>query len=186
MIRWLSPLLIIVAATGCEPVVDPSFILMAPRAQPQTQAEVAFISELFNDIQPISISEGREYCGLIGVDARGTLVATPARRGGASSCLPPEDAGPGVTVLASYHTHSHYDPDFWTEVPSFDDMRTDIEDDTDGYIATPGGRLWYVDARAKVARQLCGAQCLVSDANYREDPEFPVQTEYTLDDLRAF
>ncbi|WP_299657435.1 DUF4329 domain-containing protein [uncultured Tateyamaria sp.] len=186
MIRSLFPLALVVTLASCEPIVDPAFVSMAPRAQPQTEAEVAFVADLFNEIQPLSISEGREYCGLIGVDRTGALVATSARRGGVSSCLPPERAGPGVTVLASYHTHSHYDPDYWTEVPSFDDMRTDIEDDTDGYIATPGGRLWYIDARAQLAQQICGTRCLVSDPDYREDPEFPVLQQYTLDDLRAF
>lgn len=185
MIRRVAPFVFAIVVAGCEPLPDPALISMAPRVQAQTQTEVAFVTALFNEVQPTSISEGREYCGLIGVDARGDFVATTARRGGASSCLPPETAGPGVTVLASYHTHARYTPDYWTEVPSFDDMRTDIEDGTDGYIATPGGRLWYVDARAKVARQICGARCLVSDPTYPEGVS-DVQQTYTLDELRAF
>ncbi|APX11140.1 DUF4329 domain-containing protein [Tateyamaria omphalii] len=181
--------LLLVLLTGCDvidPVGDVGDIVMAPRAVPQTEAEIAFAADLFNDLQPASIDERREYCGLIGITASGDYVATPARRGGASSCLPPERARPGVTVLASYHTHSAYDPDFLTEIPSYDDMRTDIEDGTDGYIATPGGRFWYIDARAREARLICGAQCLVSDARFEEDPEFPVRDRYTLQDLRPY
>lgn len=180
--------LVLLALAGCD-APDPvaiGAIVMAPRPLPQTQAEIAFAADLFNGLQGQSINEAREYCGLIGVDAAGHYVATPARRGGTSSCLPPETAGPGITVLASYHTHGAYDPDFLTEIPSFDDIRTDIEDDTDGYIATPGGRFWYVDARAKEARLICGAMCLVSDVRFKEDPEFPVRDRYTLRDLSAF
>lgn len=186
MYRRFALALLILA--GCD-TPDPlavGAIVMSPRPLPQTEAEIAFAAELFNGLQGPSINEAREFCGLIGVDAAGQFVATRARRGGASSCLPPQTAGPGITVLASYHTHGAYNPDFLTEIPSFDDIRTDIEDDTDGYIATPGGRLWYVDARAKEARLICGAMCLVSDVRFEEDPAFPVRSRYTLQDLAAF
>ncbi|MEM8655481.1 MAG: DUF4329 domain-containing protein [Pseudomonadota bacterium] len=177
--------LLFLALAACD-APDPSTIVMSARPLPQTQAEIAFATDLFNGVQGRSITEEREYCGLLGVDEAGRYVATPPRRGGKSSCLPPMSAGPGVTVLASYHTHGAYDPDFLTEIPSFDDIRTDIEDDTDGYVATPGGRLWYVDARAQEARLICGAMCLVSDVAFEEDPEFPVRTRYTLQDLAAY
>ncbi|MEX0308913.1 MAG: DUF4329 domain-containing protein [Tateyamaria sp.] len=170
---------------GCD-TPDPADIVMAPRAVPQTPQEIAFASDLLNGLQVQSIEDGREYCGLIGVDGSGTYVATPARRGQSASCLPPLRMGGGVTVLASYHTHGSYDPEYLTEIPSYDDMRTDIEDGTDGYISTPGGRLWYIDARAQMARLICGAQCLVSDVTFREDPEFPVFPSYTLDDLSTY
>ncbi|WP_299149620.1 DUF4329 domain-containing protein [uncultured Tateyamaria sp.] len=177
--------IVMLALGACAPD-DLGTVQMAPRALPQSQAEVAFVSRLFNDIQPRSIAEDREYCGLIGLDPAGALVATEPRRGRVSSCLPPDPRFVGFTVVASYHTHGSYSPEFLTEVPSFDDMRTDIEDDTDGYIATPGGRLWYVDARARVARQVCGVSCLIPDPNYREDPDFPVRQTYTLNQLRAY
>ncbi|WP_299549377.1 DUF4329 domain-containing protein [uncultured Tateyamaria sp.] len=187
MLRRLGLFLFALAACD-EPTFDrdPAAIAMAPRPQPQTEAEVAFATDLFNMLQERSINEGREYCGLIGVDRSGSYFATTARRGGTSTCLPPLSAGAGVTVLASYHTHGAYDPEYLTEVPSYDDIRTDIEDGTDGYIATPGGRLWYVDARAQEARLICGARCLVSDVEFREDPEFPVRPRYSLQDLTAF
>ena len=165
---------------------DPASIEMAPRTQPQTQGEIAFVSRVFNDIQPQSIAEEREFCGLIGVDASGNFVATEPVRGRKSSCLPPDPRFADFEVLASWHTHGAWDPDFLTEVPSFDDMRTDIEDGTDGYIATPGGRFWYVDARNQIARQICGRGCLIPDPGYRPDPTFPVRDTYTLDDLRAY
>lgn len=184
MTRALA-LIVAIALTGCA-VPDPADIQMAPRAQPQTRGEIVFMSGLFNDIQPASFTEGREYCGLIGVDGRGNFVATQPVRGRQSACLPPDPAFADFTVLASYHTHGAWHPDFLTEVPSFDDMRTDIEDGTDGYIATPGGRMWYVDARNRIARQICGRDCLLSDPDYRPDPGFALRTTYTLDDLRAY
>ncbi|WP_299144975.1 DUF4329 domain-containing protein [uncultured Tateyamaria sp.] len=176
---------LVLALAACVPD-DPATIQMAPRPVPQTDNEVAFVSRLFNDIQPRSIMEDREYCGLIGLGADGALVATAPRRGQVSSCLPPAPGSVPFVVVASYHTHGAYSPDYFTEVPSFDDMRTDIQDGTDGYVATPGGRLWYVDARNQVARQVCGRNCLIPDPDHREDPDFAVQPTYTLDDLRAF
>lgn len=165
---------------------DVSTIRMAPRALPQTQTEIVFVSALLNDIQPDSIAQDREYCGLIGVDETGAYVATEPRRGRKSTCLPPDPAFANFTVLASYHTHASSSPEYFTEVPSFDDIRTDIEDGTDGYIATPGGRFWYVNARAQRASQICGLNCLVPDPTHVDDPDFPVFQTYTLDDLRDF
>ena len=184
MIRAL-PLAALLLLPACV-AEDVSTIQMDPRPAPQSAAEVAFVTQLFNDIQPTSIAEGREYCGLLGLDAGGALVATEPRRGRASSCLPPDPRNVDFIVLASYHTHGAYNPEYLTELPSFEDMATDIEDNTDGYVATPGGRLWYVNARAQVAQQLCGRACLVSDVGYVPDPNFPVRTTYTLNDLRAF
>lgn len=186
MIRITACAALLTALTvGCD-APDPAQIVMAPRALPQTASEIAFATDLLNGLQVPSIEEEREYCGLIGVDRAGNYVATAARRGGVASCLPPSTAGAGVTVLASYHTHGSYDPNYLTEIPSYDDMRTDIEDGTDGYVATPGGRLWYVDARAQEARLICGRQCLISDAAFEDDPTFPVRNQYSLQDLSAY
>ena len=159
---------------------DLESIELPPRPVPQTQAEVAFVSRLFNQLQPVSIADEREYCGLIGIDKQGQLTATKPRKGRESSCLPPSTSWTGMTVVASYHTHGSYSHDYLTEVPSFDDMRTDIEDGTDGYVATPGGRLWYIDARAREARLICGVGCLVRDPNHFDDPDFPIADSYSL------
>ncbi|WP_415920231.1 DUF4329 domain-containing protein [Tateyamaria sp. SN6-1] len=183
--KRLLVLITVLALSGCI-TPDPASITMEPRALPQNQREIAFMSNLFNDIQPRSIADGREYCGLIGVDANGSYVATEPVRGRQASCLPPDPRFVDFTVLASYHTHGAWHPDFLSEVPSFDDMRTDIEDGTDGYIATPGGRFWYVNARRQVARQICGRSCLVDDPGYQPDPDFDIRQTYTLNDLRAY
>lgn len=159
---------------------------MSPRPVPQTPEEVAFVAQLFNDIQPPSFADAREYCGMIGITQEGTYVATEPRRGREASCLPPSPLWAGIEVIASYHTHGAADREYFTEIPSYEDMRTDIEDDTDGYIATPGGRFWYVDARARIARLICGPGCLLSDPAYVEDPFMFVQPTYTLQELSAF
>lgn len=183
--RFIVLIPAVFALTACI-VEDVASIQMEPRPQPQTQSEIAFMSALFNDIQLPSFEQDREFCGLIGVDAAGNYVATEATRGREATCLPPDPDFADFTVLASYHTHGSHNDEYFNEVPSFDDMRTDIEDGTDGYIATPGGRMWYVDARARVARQICGVNCLIRDPDHSDDPDFPVQQTYTLDELRDF
>lgn len=180
----MRAVLIFLALTGCSP--DLQSVQMSPRSSPQTDAEIAFVARLFNDIQPLSFAERREYCGLIGIAPDGQYVATKPRRGQHASCLPPLPEWQKITVIASYHTHGAADQEYFTEVPSFEDMRTDIEDDTDGYIATPGGRFWYVDARARQARQLCGLGCLLADPAHVEDTGMVVQQTYSLQDLMAF
>jgi len=182
-IALLIPALFALSACAVAPV---DTIEMDPRPIAQTQREVAFVSGLFNEIQSRSIAENREYCGLMGIDSTGAYVASLPRRGSVATCLPPSRSSVGFQVIASYHTHGSASLNYFTEIPSYDDMRTDIEDGTDGYIATPGGRLWYVDARARMARQLCGLDCLVDDPNHVEDPDYPVYQRYSLSQLRAF
>lgn len=183
--RTLSLCFVFAALSACV-VEDLDTLQMPPRPVPQSQTEIAFVSRLFNDIQVESIEQDREFCGLIGLDGNGNYVASEPRRGRTSTCLPPSPGSVGFTVVASYHTHGSSSLDYFTEIPSFDDMRTDIEDGTDGYIATPGGRMWYVDARNRIARQICGLNCLIPDPDHIEDPDYDVRQTYTLDDLSEF
>ncbi|MCA8907810.1 MAG: DUF4329 domain-containing protein [Rhodospirillaceae bacterium] len=135
-------------------------------------------------LQHTSIAENREYCGYLGVDASGQVAATPAVPGTVDSCLPDEPPE-GFEIYASYHTHGAYSPDEDSEVPSYEDLQGDIEEGVDGYIATPGGRVWlnlYDDERAA---QLCGPGCVFADPNFLECGAYPPQEEYTLDGLQA-
>lgn len=143
-----------------------------------------FAAAHFDRIQPQSVADGAEYCGLLGFDAAGKLATTPAKRGKPDSCRP-DDAPAGFEVLASWHTHGAYDRDADTEVPSLDDLFSDIEEGIDGYIATPGGRLWLNDAGARQSVLLCGAGCIKADPEYRPCPAFPPGDSYTPDTLRA-
>ena len=179
--RLIFPLLL--ALTACAE--DPTTLPMPPRPVVQTEGEIDFAAETLDGLQQVSFTDNREYCGLIGLTDDGTLVATPARRGRASSCLPP-DTAPGLIPLASYHTHGAYSPEHETEVPSFDDLRSDIADGIDGYVSTPGGRFWFVDARAQEVRQICGAGCLLTDPAFEPDPDFPIAPRYSLEELEEF
>lgn len=150
-----------------------------------------FAANFLDGVQLRSFAQNVEYCGLFGLDAYGRMVATPAKRGERDSCEPPEAPAAWSEVLASYHTHGAYEspsespdgtsPD--TEVPSIDDLEADIDEGVDGYIATPGGRLWFNDSVEEVAFQLCGTGCLRADPDFRECMGDIPQEEYTLDDL---
>ena len=143
-----------------------------------------FAAALFDRIQPRSIAENVEYCGLLGRDKSGKFAATKAKRGQVDDCEP-EDSPDGFEVLASYHTHGAYTADADTEVPSVDDLEADIEERIDGYIATPGGRMWLNDAEEKASYLLCGPGCVVADKKFRECKAFLPADSYTLRTLKA-
>jgi uncharacterized protein DUF4329 len=151
-------------------------------ATAQEQTEIDFVRAFFNRLQPKSIAANREYCGYFGFNERNEFAATQPTRGRRDSCLPDE---PPVTleVFASYHTHGGYSVDADSELPSAGDMEADIAEETDGYIATPGGRLWFIDTRREKARMLCGRKCLVSDNRFDETALTPVRKNYTLRQL---
>lgn len=142
----------------------------------------AFAKIILDGLQPLSIAEGREYCGYIFETPTGDIAATPASKGGEDFCDLPE---PDNSTIASYHTHGGFSTDYDNEVPSTDDVEGDFEAGIDGYISTPGGRIWIVDYDAQIARQLCNTLCVTSDPNNDpEDAGFVPQT-FTLPELRA-
>lgn len=114
-----------------------------------------------------SIQINREFCGYVYRDQSGVLRLSRPRKGGSHTCLPavPNDA---VEIFASYHTHAAFAADSLNEYPSDIDLRSDFDNGWNGYVATPGGRLWFVDTQKRVARQLCGYRCLPYDRRYNE------------------
>jgi len=150
--------------------------------EPPTELDELAI-EVFDRIQPLSIRDNLEYCGSLGIDRDGYLAATPAARGERDSCQA-EDIPEGFEILASYHTHGGYAEDADTEVPSIDDLKGDFDEGIDGYIATPGGRVWLVLVEDRVAYTLCGPGCVTADPNYRECAALPPGDEHTLETLR--
>jgi hypothetical protein len=61
-------------------------------------------------------------------------------------------------------------------------MLGDMEEGVNGYVATPGGRFWYIDGDRGVATQICGPGALGGIHRGRgigSDRRF-----YTLDGLR--
>lgn len=148
----------------------------------QTAEELAFARTLLAELQDNSFAADREYCGMIGIDADGRLVASRPRRGSVDSCTPrdPRDA---VEIIASFHTHGSFAYDYDSEVPSVADVEGDMFEGVDGYISTPGGRLWFVDGQTGVSRVICGLGCLPADPDFEAEVWGPVAPRYTLEAL---
>lgn len=162
-----------VAASRARPATAPST---------GTGAERAFVTDILRDLQIRSFRENHEFCGYIGRDGAGALVSTQINGGTEASCpLPP--IPPDIRVMASFHTHSTYSPFYASEFPTVQDMQTDAAYGINGYISTPGGRLWFVDTDRMAARQLCGRGCLPQDPNYRPEGDGPLRPVLTYADL---
>ena len=151
----------------------------------QSAAEVAFMRGVLNRVQPPSFADAVEYCGHVFRADDGTIGASRAAPGDAAGCAPRRRAPAGATIVASYHTHADYDRRYDSEVPSIADLQADFADGLDGWIATPGGRMWFVDHVAREARLICDRGCLIADPDYAAGLTAPVAWEYTIDGLRA-
>ena len=88
-----------------------------------------------------------------------------------------------MEVIASYHTHGAFDFSYHNELPSDIDMASDRSLGVNGWIATPGGRLWYVDAKEMVATQICGVGCLPIAPNFYKAQAGEIAPAYTYGDL---
>ena len=176
MIRALLLLLLLAACTAAAP---PETARVPLPDAAFTREAVAFL----NTLQEPSIRENREYCGYFGVGRAGEFRYTPPRRGDELSCRLP--ARPvGFRVTSSYHTHAAFDHYTDSEVPSSSDIITDMDDRTFGYIATPGGRIWLVDWRTAVARQVCGIGCVTSDPAFVPGDAGTIKERYSLNEIR--
>lgn len=144
--------------------------------------EVALIKEVFHEIQPLSFKRNREYCGYIGLDEDGELVASKPKRGRKSSCLA-RDPREIEVIVASYHTHGGYEGHDAYEVPSVDDIESDEAEGIDGYVATPSGRLWFIDTEDMTISELCGPGCLPQAEGYEPEPDADIRDFYTYDEL---
>jgi len=154
------------------------------RVQPQSNAEIRFAMDVLDDLQLQSFDENREYCGYIGLDDAGDFVATKATKGRQGSCRadnPPAQ----MRLIASYHTHGGYSDDYDSEVPSISDLEGDRDEGVDGYVATPGGRVWYNNTGTMTTVMLCDVDCISSDNDF-EPSGFEVSKSYTLEQLAAF
>ena len=151
---------------------------VVPAGAPSGAVVNNFAMQVLNDIQPQSIAQEREYCGYIFVTPTGQLNATPPRLGTLTGCEMPEPLI-GQGMIASYHTHGAYNPVLGGEFPSDVDLISDFNYGTDGFIGTPGGRVWHVDFQTRTAYQLCGQGCITSDSAFRGDVR-AVPATYTL------
>jgi hypothetical protein len=158
--------------------------LAVPHAAPaQSSDEVQRVIRHFQALQHLSFEYDREYCGYIGWDAHESIVFSPPVLGHQNSCTPhyPDD---DITVFASYHTHGAFDPEVPAEFPTVLDMESDEDEGIDGYIATPGGRLWYVDTDSMTVTQLCGLGCVAQDPNFQPGLDGPIAPSYSYNALK--
>jgi len=153
------------------------------RPQPRMQAEVDYVLAVLDELQAASFANGREYCGYILLSNTGNFEKTERRKGREGSCRPkpPPEA---YEILASFHTHGAYAAEYESEYPSRDDVIADMSEGNDGYVATPGGRVWYIDGATGLSSLLCDVGCVRSDPNYVTDGVAPeMGRSYSMDEL---
>ncbi len=161
------------------------FVAVAPvGATAQTQQETSFVMGLMESMNALSVRFNREVCGYILSHPNGAFSSTKVSWGGAASCasLPVVD---GVVVVSSWHTHAAWDRGYDGEVPSIQDVEGDMRMGVNGWVGTPGGRLWFVEGQTGSIRQVCGRDCLPVDRNFGDEDFGPVGETYTLDGLYA-
>lgn len=145
-------------------------------------AEAEFAKQQLARVQHRSFAKNREYCGYLARNRNGRLVATRMARGLKNGCTPPRPKT-GMRLIASLHTHGAYDPRVPAEFPTTLDMRSDIAEGVNGYIATPGGRFWYIDSRQLRATQLCELACLPQDPRFRAGDDGIIKMRYSYEEL---
>ena len=149
-----------------------------------TQSEVqAFARAQLTDLQSRSVAEGIELCGIIFERSDGSLGASSPREGNEESCGIAYFDEPGMRPVASFHTHASYNPAYDSEVPSILDLENDALTGMDGYVATPGGRFWHIDADGPSTTRVCGPGCLPQDPAYRPCPGSEPEPQYSFKQL---
>ncbi|WP_281981959.1 DUF4329 domain-containing protein [Thalassorhabdomicrobium marinisediminis] len=176
--------------TGLQPMSGPGVpqtapvvYSVAPPNAPRGPAVDAFAKAFLDDIQAASIADRREYCGYFYITPEGQLRGTPPRIGTFATCDMPEPR-PGQGIIASYHTHGAYGGGYDNEVPSAIDLTSDFDYGINGYVSTPGGRVWLVDFQTLTTRQVCGLGCITMDPRFQPQDEAGIRISYTVPDLR--
>lgn len=182
-----------VPPTGVSPGVSPKGEPTGgeyARAQPPTAADLlpgrpsdavahAFARAYLDSIQAQSIADRVEYCGYFFLTPAGDIAATFPRMGSFAACDMPSPR-PGQRIFASYHTHGAFGAAYDNEVPSVTDLLSDFDFAIDGYVSTPGGRIWHVDYGTRSTRQVCGLRCVYVDPGFRPVGEASIRSSYTL------
>ena len=192
MHRLTIALLALVTVSACAAPVEtiskrPAIIPKAIQPQqasfappPAEQASIdEFARSFLNSIQTQSIQERREFCGFFFRDSAGQLQATAPRRGSFASCNMPVPQRRD-NIVASYHTHGAYGPQYDNEVPSTTDLLSDFQLGVDGYVSTPGGRVWRVSNANRDTSQVCGLGCVIRDPGFVPRNENQVRQRYTV------
>ncbi len=146
--------------------------------------QAAMVKRYLKAPQKRSFDRDREYCAYLGRTSFDRLKVSNFREGGRNGCTPGRPQGQ-FEPIASIHTHGAYHPRVPAEFPTTLDMDMDAAEGVNGYVATPGGRFWYLDSKARIAVQLCGIGCLPSDPNFRAGDDGEIRSSYTYEQLRA-
>ena len=159
-------------------------LVTTPAAHAQSPEETEFVTALLRGLNPLSIEFNREVCGYVLRGASGALESTKVSWGTLDICasLP---IPPGAQVLSSWHTHAAWAEGYDGEVPSIRDVEGDMYQSINGWVSTPGGRLWFVNGQTGHIHQICGRDCLPSDPNFFPEEHGPVGKAYSLDGLYA-
>ena len=159
----------------------------SPAYEPQSSDEAIrkFARATLEDLQERSIANNQEFCGVIYEDEQGALHRSRVYDGARAECAFDWGLPLGNNVVASFHTHGGYDFGYDSEVPSEEDLASDIDARIDGFVSTPGGRLWKIDWQDEVATQLCDTPCLQRDSRHVELPNDRIERSYTLADLQS-
>lgn len=140
---------------------------------------------VLDDLQSQSFEQGREYCGYV-LWQEGALAISTIVAGAEDSCDLPVLSDKELPI-ASLHTHGNYDPDYDSELPSLHDVMGDSDEETIGFVGTPGGRVWLIDPALDEIIQICGVNCITRDPNYTADEhEADIPVAFTRDELAAF
>jgi len=154
-----------------------------PNAQPRKSEEIALVKATPSEAQIQSIAQNREFCGYFGYNDDGEMVSSDVTTGELDACTPvwPDN----LDVFASWHTHAGYDESAWSEVPTVIDIEADEGEGVDGYVGTPGGRVWYTDTTDMVVSQVCGLGCIRSDPKFVKGSEGEIAQSYTYEEMLA-
>jgi hypothetical protein len=156
---------------------------VAPANAPSGPLVDNFARNFLNTLQVRSIAERREHCGYFFIGSDGSLQASTPRGGTFASCdMPAPLVGQGI--IASYHTHGAYGRQYDNEVPSVIDLTSDFDFGIDGYVSTPGGRVWLVDFQTRTTQQLCGLRCVTSDPGFVPFEEDRIRQSYSVQTLQ--
>lgn len=157
--------------------------VFAVSSMAQDGNELALAKETLAELQFLSFKNDIEYCGYLVFDDSGAISATTPVAGKQAECtadIPPD----GFIEFASYHTHGAASDEGSFELPSYSDAEGDEEEGIDGYVATPGGRLWSIDSTERTINLICDLKCLPQDPNFIEYPEERPNDFYTYEELR--
>lgn len=175
----------LLALWACAPANTGIRQASVPVDTSNSTAEAQLAKSALSALQAPSFAANTEFCGYIYRDVSGQMQISQAVQGEEDSCLPPELPNNAV-ILASFHTHGAFSLDASAEFPSPSDVLADEAEGIDGYVSTPGGRLWFVDSSELTVSQLCGIGCLPQDPNFQAGIDGPVAPFYTLSQLNAF